>query len=176
MKASSRPAGTAAPATTPSAAARFVKALATKFPPVAQFLLFAAGMWLVAKYVPSLAFDMPFRRALVVLLFCLSALAAIPAIAAFHSAGTTVDPRYPGKATQLVVRGVYRYSRNPMYLGLLVLLIAWAIYLSNLLGFVGPAAFVLTMNRLQIIPEEEAMEARFGDEYRAYREKVRRWI
>jgi protein-S-isoprenylcysteine O-methyltransferase Ste14 len=151
-------------------------ALELKLPPVAQFLLFVAGMWLVAKYAPSLALDIPFRRALVILFFGLSAFVAIPAIAAFHSAGTTVDPRYPGKATQLIVRGIYRYSRNPMYLGLLVLLIAWAIYLSNLFAFIGPAAFVLSMNRLQIRPEEEAMEARFGDDFRRYRESVRRWI
>ena len=153
-----------------------MKALETKAPPVAQFLVVAAGMWLIAKYVPALSADMPGRKILVVLFFCLSALVAIPAIAGFRSAGTTVDPRYPDKASRLVVGGVYRYSRNPMYLGLLLLLIAWAVYLSNLLALAGLPAFVLGMNRLQIRPEEEAMAARFGDEYRAYRESVRRWI
>ena len=63
-----------------------------------------------------------------------------------------------------------------MYLGLLLLLIAWAIYLSNLLAFGGLAVFVLSINRLQIEPEEAAMEAQFGDEFRVYRESVRRWI
>ncbi len=153
-----------------------MKGLQTKIPPVAQFLGFAAGMWLVAKYVPALSLDIPARRSLVVLFFCLGGIVAVPAIAAFRSAETTVDPRCPGKATRLVVSGVYRYSRNPMYLGLLLLLIAWASYLSNLAAFAGPAAFVLSMNRLQIQPEEAAMAARFGDEYRAYRESVRRWI
>ena len=153
-----------------------MKALELKIPPAAQFLLFVIGMWVAAKYVPSLAVDIPFRRALVVLFFCLSAFVAIPAIAAFRSAGTTVDPRYPDKASRLVVRGVFRYSRNPMYLGLLFLLIAWAVYLSNLVAFAGLPLFVLTMNRLQILPEEAAMEAEFGDEFRTYRESVRRWI
>ena len=147
-----------------------------KIPPVAQFLAVGAAMWLIAKYMPALSAEIPGRKALVVLFFCVSGFVAVPAIAAFRSAGTTVDPRYPEKASRLVIRGVYRYSRNPMYLGLLLLLIAWGVYLSNLLGFACLPLFVLGMNRLQIRPEERAMEAQFGDEYRAYRESVRRWI
>ncbi len=151
-------------------------ALEQKVPPVAQFLVVAAGMWLLANYVPALSFDIPARRALVILFFFLGGIVAVPAIAAFRSADTTVDPRFPEKATRLVVGGVYRYSRNPMYLGLLFLLIAWALYLSNVLGFAGLPLFVLAMNHLQIGPEERAMERQFGDEFRAYRESVRRWI
>ena len=153
-----------------------MKTLELKLPPVAQFLIVVAGMWLLAKYVPALSLDIPARRSLVVLFFCLGGIVAVPAIMAFRSASTTVDPRRPDKATRLVVSGVYRYSRNPMYLGLLFLLIAWALYLSNLAAFAGLAAFVLIMNRLQIQPEEAAMEARFGDEFRTYRESVRRWL
>jgi protein-S-isoprenylcysteine O-methyltransferase Ste14 len=153
-----------------------MKAFETKVPPVAQFLVVAAGMWLLAKYVPVLSVGIPGREFLIVLFFFLGGIVAVPAITAFRSAGTTVDPRYPDKATRLVARGVYRYSRNPMYLGLLFLLIAWAFFLSNLLGFVCLPVFVLGMNHLQIRPEEAAMEGQFGDEYRAYRESVRRWI
>jgi protein-S-isoprenylcysteine O-methyltransferase Ste14 len=153
-----------------------MKALELKIPPAAQFLAVAAAMWLLAKYLPALDVGIPARKLLVVGFFCASAAVAIPAIAAFRSAGTTVDPRDPGKASRLVIAGIYRYSRNPMYLGLLCLLIAWAIYLANLAGFACLPVFVLGMNRLQIQLEEEAMEAQFGDEYRAYRQKVRRWI
>jgi len=153
-----------------------MKAFELRIPPVAQFLLLAAGMWALANYAPALSFDVPARRILVVLCFCLGGIVAVAAVAAFRSAGTTFDPRSPAKASRLVVRGIFRVSRNPMYLGLLLLLIAWAIYLSNLLGFAGPPLFVLAMNRLQIGPEERAMERQFGDEFRAYRESVRRWI
>ena len=153
-----------------------MKSLELKVPPAAQFLAVALGMWLIADYVPLVSVDIPARKLLVVLFACLSAIAAIPAIAAFRSAGTTVDPRRPEEASRLVVRGIYRYSRNPMYLGLLCLLFAWAFYLSNLLGFACLPLFVLSMNRLQIRPEEEGMEKQFGDEYRAYRKSVRRWI
>jgi protein-S-isoprenylcysteine O-methyltransferase Ste14 len=147
-----------------------------KIPPVAQVLAVAAAMWLIAKYVPALSVAIPARKVLVVLFFCLGGAVAIPGITAFRAAGTTVDPRYPEKASSLVVAGIYRFSRNPMYLGLLCLLLAWALYLSNLLGFAGLPLFVLGMNRLQIRHEEAAMEALFGDEYRAYKQKVRRWI
>ena len=153
-----------------------MNALELKIPPAAQFLIAMAGMWLLAKFVPALSVDIPGRKPLIVLLFCLGGIVAVPAIAAFRSAGTTVDPRRPDEASRLVVRGVYRISRNPMYLGLLSLLGAWAFYLSNLLAFAGLPLFVLAMNRLQIRPEEVAMAAQFGDEYRRYREAVRRWI
>lgn len=153
-----------------------MKALELKIPPAAQFLAVAACMWLIAKYVPSLEFAMPARQLLVAAFFCLGGIVAMPAIAAFRAAGTTVDPRFPDKASGLVVGGIYRYSRNPMYLGLLCLLIAWAIYLTNLLAFACLPFFVLGMNRLQIRPEEIAMEKQFGDEYHAYRKSVRRWI
>jgi len=153
-----------------------MNALELRIPPAAQFLIAMAGMWLLAKFAPALAVEIPGRRFFVVLLFCLGGIVAVPAIAAFRSAGTTVDPRRPDEAARLVVRGVYRFSRNPMYLGLLLLLVTWAIYLSNLLAFAGLPLFVLAMNRLQIRPEEAAMEAQFGDEFRAYRGSVRRWL
>jgi hypothetical protein len=129
-----------------------MKAFETKVPPVAQFLAVVAGMWLLAKYVPALSVGIPGREFLIVLFFCLGGIVAVPAIMAFRSAGTTVDP------------------------GLLFVLIAWAFYLSNLLGFACLPVFVLGMNHLQIMPEEAAMETQFGDEYRAYKESVRRWI
>jgi protein-S-isoprenylcysteine O-methyltransferase Ste14 len=153
-----------------------MKALELKIPPAVQFLAVAAGMWLIARFAPPLSADIPGRKLFVALFFCLSAVVALPAIKAFRTAGTTVDPRYPDKASRLVISGIYRYTRNPMYLGLLLLLIAWAFFLSNLLGFACLPVFVLGMNRLQIQVEEQAMEAQFGDEYLAYQQRVRRWI
>ena len=153
-----------------------MKALELKVPPVAQFLAFAAVIWLLPRFLPALSIEIPARRILVVLFFCLGGIVAVPAVAAFRTSGTTVDPRDPGKASRLVVRGIYGYSRNPMYLGLLFLLLAWAIYLSNPLGFAVLPLFVVCMNRLQIVPEEAAMEAQFGHEYRDYRKSVRRWL
>ena len=150
--------------------------LELKIPPVVQFFAVAIAMWLLAKYSPSLEVQIPGRKALIVLLACFAGIVAISAVVVFRSFGTTVDPRSPDRATHLVVSGVFRYSRNPMYLGLLCLLIAWAVYLSNVLAFVGVPLFVGTMNRLQIHLEEQALQRQFGEKYRDYRKRVRRWI
>jgi protein-S-isoprenylcysteine O-methyltransferase Ste14 len=153
-----------------------MNALELKIPPVAQTLIVAAGMWLSSRYVPSLLVNIPARVFLAVFITGFGIAVAVPAVKAFRSADTTVDPFTPDKASQLVIAGVYRFSRNPMYLGLLCLLAAWATWLSNLAAFAWLAAFVLYMNRFQILPEERALTEQFGDEYRAYMTSVRRWI
>lgn len=153
-----------------------MNALELKIPPVAQFLAIVIAMWAIARYAPGLSFDIPARHVLAVLVSVLGVVIAIPAVAAFRSAETTVDPRDPGKAARLVVAGIYRLSRNPMYLGLLCVLVGWAIWLSNLLSFACIALFVFYMNRFQILPEERAMTDKFGDDYRDYMKSVRRWI
>ena len=84
-----------------------MRALETRIPPVAQFLVVMAGMWLAAKYLPALAVGIPARKFFVVLLFCLGGIVAVPAIAAFRSAGTTVDPRRPEEASRLIESGAY---------------------------------------------------------------------
>ncbi len=133
-------------------------------------------MWLTSRYAPSLSIVIPARVFISVFVAMLGGAVAVPAVAAFRSADTTVDPMHPAKASRLVVVGVYRFSRNPMYLGLLCLLIGWATWLSNLSAFAWLPLFVWTMNRFQIRPEERAMTAQFGDDYRAYMQSVRRWI
>ena len=95
---------------------------------------------------------------------------------AFRQAKTTANPMKPEMASTLVDSGIYRVSRNPMYLGMVLLLLAWAIYLASALSLLGVVAYVLYMTRFQIIPEEEAMEKLFGQEYMVYKAKVRRWL
>lgn len=153
-----------------------MNALELKIPPVAQTFIVAAGMWLTSRYAPSLSVVIPARVFLAVFVAGVGVVVAVHAVKAFRSADTTVNPFSPDKASQLVIAGSYRLSRNPMYLGLLCLLVAWALYLSNLLAFGFLPLFVLGMNRLQIRPEERAMEEQFGDAYRDYRNSVRRWI
>ena len=76
----------------------------------------------------------------------------------------------------LLTEGMYRYSRSPMYLGLLLLIIAATIWFGTLFGIIISLFFILLMNILQIIPEEEALLQIFGEEYLEYKKKVRRWI
>jgi len=82
----------------------------------------------------------------------------------------------PGKASALVTAGIYKLTRNPMYLGLVLLLCAWAFYLAAIWPFVGPVLFIAYINRFQIGPEERIMGAKFGGDYADYVSRVRRWI
>ena len=95
---------------------------------------------------------------------------------AFIRAKTTVNPLRAERATSLVVTGLYRVSRNPMYLGLITLLIGWAL----LLGSLGPLFLIFGFERVmvfaQIRPEEAALAAKFGNEYANYANRVHRWL
>ena len=97
-------------------------------------------------------------------------------VASFRRASTTVNPTKPGSVSRLVSSGVYRVTRNPMYLGLLLVLAGWAVFLSSAAALIVATTFVPTMNRFQIAPEERALAAIFGAEYAAYRNGVRRWL
>jgi protein-S-isoprenylcysteine O-methyltransferase Ste14 len=97
-------------------------------------------------------------------------------VLAFRRSSTTVDPRFPEQASRIVSSGIYRYTRNPMYLGMLVVLIAWMALLSNVGTVVMPVLFVLYITRWQIVPEERALAQKFGAEYEVYRRAVRRWL
>lgn len=137
----------------------------------------SAGLMLgVAWLIPALTFALPWRMPVVVVLFCLGVAVGVIAWVHFVRARTTVNPLDPGKATALVASGVFRFTRNPMYLGMATLLLAWAVYLSNAAALAGLALFVAYINRFQIEPEERALKARFGEEFEAYCRRVRRWI
>jgi protein-S-isoprenylcysteine O-methyltransferase Ste14 len=149
----------------------------TGIPPL--FLTGLAGvlMWVAANLVPRLAFQLPLGT-LLAALFALAGLAVcLAAVVPFRRAGTTVDPTRPERASTLVTRGIFSVSRNPMYLGMLLVLAGWGLFLANWLPLlVAPPAFVLYLNRFQIAPEERALAAAFGNAYAEYASRVRRWI
>lgn len=94
----------------------------------------------------------------------------------FHRARTTVNPLRPEAASAFVVSGIYRVTRNPMYVGMAIVLLAWAIYLSHPLSLLGVVAFVAYIQRYQIAPEEKALRALFPGAFEAYSREVRRWL
>jgi protein-S-isoprenylcysteine O-methyltransferase Ste14 len=155
---------------------RQVNALELKVPPPLVALLLAAGMWLAAATLPALAIAFPWRHGLAIGIAGIGVGFALTGVYAFHRAGTTVNPMQPAATSSMVTSGVYRVSRNPMYVGLLLALAGWAVFLSHALPFLFLPAFVLYMNRFQIAPEERALSAKFGDEYEAYERAVRRWL
>lgn len=150
--------------------------LELKIPPVAVALITAAGMWFAARAVPG--FDVPFRGYEVVsgLVAASGGIIALLGVVAFSRAGTTVNPMKPGSSSALVQSGIYSVTRNPMYLGLLLVLLSWAIYLAHVLTVLFLPAFVWYMNRYQIEPEERALASLFGSEFTAYAARVRRWL
>jgi len=106
----------------------------------------------------------------------LSAVIAILAFASFRLAKTTINPLDPSRASALVTVGIFRITRNPMYLSLLLLLIAYAVRLGSWGEWLGPALFAAYVTRFQIIPEERILAVKFGAAYLAYRSRTRRWI
>jgi protein-S-isoprenylcysteine O-methyltransferase Ste14 len=150
--------------------------LELKVPPVAVVFVMAALMWLVSRAVPSFAFTVPARNFLAVSLGVAGAVTSILGVISFNRAKTTVNPTKPNTSSSLVMSGVYAYSRNPMYLGLLLMLIGWAMFLSNALAFLFLPAFILYMNRFQIEPEERALTSLFGQAFVTYKSRVRKWL
>jgi len=150
--------------------------LELRLPPPVVVLLAGVLMWLAARAVPAFAFDIPARGTIAVAIGLAGLVLAAVAFFQFRRAGTTPDPRKPHESTTLVVTGMYRYSRNPMYLGDVVILAAWALWLAHAIPFVFLPLFVLYINRFQIAAEERALEARYGSAYTAYRRAVRRWL
>lgn len=116
------------------------------------------------------------RIGLAAMLLVTGAWLAVAGVIEFRRASTTVNPMAPSDSSTVVDTGVYRYTRNPMYLGFLLVLFAWAAWLAAPWALLGPVVFVAWMTRFQILPEERALLERFGDDYRAYCRRVRRWV
>jgi protein-S-isoprenylcysteine O-methyltransferase Ste14 len=147
-------------------------------PPPLVLLICGALMWLTARMWPSLDFTFPYNTLVfwIVLLAGLSLLIAGVVRIMKHETVIHPDRDSLSKATVLVTTGVFRYTRNPIYLGMAIMLMAWTIYLENWLSAVVVIIFVAFITRYQIKPEEEVLEKIFGAEYVRYKKKVRRWV
>ncbi|WP_230818135.1 methyltransferase family protein [Rheinheimera aquimaris] len=153
-----------------------IQALELKIPPLVLVTLFALAMWLLTLVVPAVTLPAVWHLVLAGIFAISGAGVALAGVLAFRRANTTVDPRVPQQSSSLVIRGIYRYSRNPMYLGFLLLLLALTCYLMNVAAMALLPLFVLYMNRFQIVPEERFLLQKFGADYQAYCERVRRWL
>jgi len=147
-----------------------------KLPPALVFLLFGLIMFLLAKFLPFGFFDFFGRMLLSRILLGLAILIGTLALIQFYRAKTSIDPTKPVKASNLVISGVYIFSRNPMYLALLIFLLALGVVLGNAFNTLIAAAFVGYMNRFQIIPEERILLDKFGRSFKEYCTLTRRWF
>ena len=147
-----------------------------KYPPLRQFIVSAGISYGIATLTPDLVFRIPFSPLLAISLALVGIILLISAVGLFAKFNTTVNPMEPNKASSLVTNGLYNYTRNPMYLGLLLCLIAFVVWLQNPAAILGIVLFVITMTIFQIIPEEKVMSDKFGKEYEDYKARVRRWL
>ena len=152
-----------------------MQALELKVPPPVVGLLVAAAMWGVSDWPPAFTHAPTIRLVLAGVLAVVGVGFDILGLLAFRQSRTTINPLRPARASALVTAGVYRVTRNPMYVGMAFLLTAWAIYLGALWPFLGPLLFVAYINRFQIAPEERVLRSKFG-EFDAYAAQVRRWL
>jgi protein-S-isoprenylcysteine O-methyltransferase Ste14 len=150
--------------------------LELKIPPAVLVAFTGALMWLASIATSATAFVIPGRSWGATILMLTGVIVSGLGVASFRRAQTTVNPMKPASASVLVDGGIYRLTRNPMYLGFLVVLLGWAIFLSNGGAFLLLPAFVYYMNRFQIKPEEKALVALFGQTFAAYKTRVRRWL
>ncbi|MCC6197835.1 MAG: isoprenylcysteine carboxylmethyltransferase family protein [Burkholderiales bacterium] len=149
--------------------------LELRIPPPVVGLIAAALMWGLAMLPPALAVPTGVRLALVAASVVAGLGFNLLGLVAFVRSRTTINPLHPGRTSALVTGGVYRVTRNPMYVGMALLLLAWAFHLSALWAFLGPALFVAYITRFQIVPEERVLRGKF-DEFEAYASRVRRWL
>ena len=150
--------------------------LELKVPPPVVALVLALLMWLTPAVAGLVPIPYPVRVLCAVVLVCVGQGISIAGMVAFRRAKTTVSPVKASLASSLVIRGVYRYTRNPMYVGLLLTLLAWAVFLANPFAALWVVVYVLYITRFQIIPEERVLTSLFGAEYEAYKGRVRRWV
>ncbi|MFN1834978.1 methyltransferase family protein [Balneola sp. MJW-20] len=146
-----------------------------KVPPVIVFFCSLGLIWLLQEYIPD-AYQFKAERWLLVFLLTLGVCIAFAAVIQFMISSTSVDPHKPEKASSLVRNGIYRLSRNPMYLGMLIILVAAILKWGDPIALLVLPVYIGYMNKFQIKPEEQKMEEKFGKEYLNYKSEVRRWI
>lgn len=154
-----------------------MRELELKIPPPIVLILCGIIAWLLSPLI-STPLDVRNVRSLAsaVGLMVLAIALAASGILAFRRVETTIDPLHPDEATALVTSGVFQFSRNPMYLAMLLLLTAWVTYLGHIIGIAALLLFVWYITRFQIRPEEQILASKFGDAYSSYCGRVRRWI
>ena len=148
--------------------------LKNKIPPPIVTLIFAALIYFSSEWSPSIVFRG--QNLISLFLMTVGLIVLLIAISAFIKLKTTINPLKPEAASSLVTTGIFRISRNPMYLGMLLLIISLWIKTGAVLGFILVAGFIAYLNYFQILPEERAMKGLFSGKYKTYCQQVRRWL
>lgn len=132
--------------------------------------------WVLDRLTPGLTHVLPARIPITLLLVLGGISIALSGILAFRKVKTTPNPHTPEKSKTIVRDGPYRFTRNPMYLGLACVLLGFCAYLQNPMTVLAVVAFIGYLTRFQIMPEERVLLKNFGDTYASYTKSVRRWL
>ncbi|MCF6188863.1 MAG: isoprenylcysteine carboxylmethyltransferase family protein [Cocleimonas sp.] len=153
-----------------------MKSLELKIPPPVYALSIGLLMWLLNKYIPVAHFiEPPWNRVGLVIIVVAGTL-DLWSLFLFLKKKTTFNPLKPENTTGLVTKGLYQYTRNPMYVGLLTILLGYAIWLGSLTPFLVLPLFYWLITEMQIKPEERVLIKKFGEDYQSYKNSVRRWL
>jgi protein-S-isoprenylcysteine O-methyltransferase Ste14 len=153
-----------------------MQSLELKIPPPIIVVMLAIAMWGISIVSPLLTLATSYHIYMAVALALVGGVFTIAGVISFRQAQTTINPMKPELTSSLVSVGIYKFTRNPMYVGLLILLMAWAAFLSSPGALIGPLAFFFYIDRFQISPEEIVLLRIFGNEYSDYQTKVHRWL
>ena len=149
------------------------KYLNTKIPPPIVTFLCIGVIYLFESQIEYSQTDL---KAISIIFLILGSIIIFLAVLKFIKTKTTVDPTRPHKTSNLVISGIYKITRNPMYLGMLFLIIAYALYNNNIIGCIIIPIFIFYINKFQIEPEEIEMRKKFGESFENYCKKVNRWL
>lgn len=153
-----------------------MRSLELRVPPLVLLAAFAVGMAIAAYALPAAKVDIPGKSVVVTAFAGAGLLVAVAGVVAFRRSKTTVNPLTPDQSSSLVTTGIYHFSRNPMYLGFLLILAGWSVWLANWVAALLLPAFVVYMNKFQIEPEERVLQEKFAPQFASYAKGVRRWL
>jgi protein-S-isoprenylcysteine O-methyltransferase Ste14 len=153
-----------------------IETLKLKIPPPAYALIIGFLMWSLNKYFPVVHFISSPWNKIGLVLIALAFTMDLSSLFLFFKKHTTPSPFTPDNASALVTTGLYKMTRNPMYVGLLIILAGYGVWLGSLMPFVLLPVFYGLITHMQIKPEEAILEKKFGQEYLDYKSRVRRWL
>ncbi len=133
-------------------------------------------MFITANYLPNFHYDFAFTLPTVITLLVVASIIGCLALYDFRKHQTTFHPHTPEKTRKVVDSGIYAFSRNPMYIALVFVLLAFGVYLQNFSCFAVLPLFICYITQFQIIPEERMLDKLFPNDYQAYCQRVRRWL
>ena len=154
-------------------------ALELKIPPAILMIFAMIGVYyspVLFPFIPNYLLYPEVRSIASGVLLALGAATAILGVVTFKMARTTTNPVSIGNVSSLVTHGIYRFTRNPMYLGFAFILAGWGVWLGSMWAFLGVAGFIAYITLFQIIPEERALHKLFGEQFDDYKSRVKRWL